>query len=72
MFKLFEQLAGGPGQASGGGIPGFSLLDSLAVAIRRHDAAWRHSIRVTLLEASAIQNVLPACSRAGDEGGEPA
>jgi hypothetical protein len=59
MFKLFEQLAGGPGRASGGGIPGFSLLDSLG-QLQTGGMVLPGGIRfeLPLLEASAIQNVL--------------
>jgi len=59
MFKLFEQLAGGPGRASGGGIPGFSLLDSLG-QLQSGGMMLPGGIRfeLPLLEASAIQNVL--------------
>ena len=59
MFKLFEQLAGGPGRASGGGMPGFSLLDSLG-QLQTGGMMLPGGIRfeLPLLEASAIQNVL--------------
>jgi hypothetical protein len=67
MFKLFEQLAGGPGRAGGGGVgggggaglPGFSLLDSLG-QLQSGAMMLPGGVRfeLPLLEASTIQNVL--------------
>ncbi len=61
MFKLFEQMAGGVARAGASpvGMPGFSLVDSLAQlqagGIMLPGGA---SFELPLLEASAIQNVL--------------
>ena len=59
VFKMFEQLAGGAARAGGGGIPGFSLLDSLG-QLQTGAMMLPGGVRfeLPLLEASAIQNVL--------------
>lgn len=66
MLRLFEQLAGGTGMSvaggvgvSGGGIPGFNLVDSLAqLQSGPLTLPGIGSFELPMLEAASIQNVL--------------
>lgn len=59
MFKLFEQMAGGAARAGSGGVPGFSLVDSLAqLQTGAMTLPGGGTFELPLLEASTIQNVL--------------